>query len=65
MPKYEVREVTEIKTTYVVEANSSTAAVNKIKNQKNIPNTYHSLEQHFVSRELEEEITDDKQQPKF
>lgn len=55
MAKYKVRKTQEIRTTYVVDASSATAAVNKVKNQKNIPNIHHTLEQHFMTEEIEED----------
>ncbi len=55
MAKFIVYETTEIRTNHVVEASSATAAVNKVKRQPGVPNTYHSLEQHFRTKEIKEE----------
>ena len=56
MAEYRVRLTTEIKASYVIEASSASAAINKIKYAKNAPSNTFSQEEHFTANEIEEEF---------
>lgn len=62
MKRFNVTEVTEIRTTFIVEAKDAVDAVRKVKRADFGTSPNHSMESHHIARELiEEEKINDKQ----
>lgn len=56
MAKFQVTQVTEIRTTFAVEAKNAVEAIRKTRRNEFDSSSHHSIEDHFIATEIKEEL---------